>query len=219
MTSAEAYKRFLLKINKNDTNEGINILPSHFVLLYNTERLLWLGDTLKNESDNIKIDRIQELIVTDEELSLSSKKDDSVNFTIPTELYRYVSSYTIADKGFCTGLKLYNFEKKPSNKTAFLADAFSKPSFDFEEVPVILGSNNLQVFFDDFEVKKAFLTYYRNPAKIDLPGYTGFDGQPSTNINPDLSDENVDEINEEVIRQYQDAEGMQYAKDRIQSEP
>ena len=223
MTSLEIYKRFLLKINKNDSNEGINVLKSHFVLIFNTERLVWLGEKLRDNSDNYKLDRLQELVSTDVVLPLNKKHESSVDFTLPADLYRYISSYSIADQENCKGKKIFNFEQNTLNLTAVLADAFSRPSFKFEETPCIQKSGTLKVYFEDFKINSVLLSYYRTPKPIDIIGYIQIDGTPSVNSETDLSDENIDEVLNrmavEVLREYQDGEGIQLAKDRIVSEP
>jgi hypothetical protein len=44
MTSVEAFKRFQLKINKNDTNTDVDINRGEFVLLYNEQKDVWLRE-------------------------------------------------------------------------------------------------------------------------------------------------------------------------------
>lgn len=223
MTSREIYKRFLLKINKNDSNDGVNVLPSHFVLMFNTESLAWLGTKLRDDSDNWKLDHLQELVSTDVQLPVQKTHNDSVDFTLPGDLYRYISSYSIASQDKCKGRKIFNFDKNTLNLTAVLADAMSRPSFKFEETPCIQKSGTLKVYFEDFKIDSVFLSYYRQPKPIDIAGYRKLDGSPSVDADTDLSDENIDEVLNrmavEVLREYQDGEGFQLAKDRIASEP
>ena len=70
MKSTEIYKRFLIKVNKNDSNDGINILPSIFVLMFNSEAIRWLSETLDTDGDNIKLDTLDRLLETDVEFNL-----------------------------------------------------------------------------------------------------------------------------------------------------
>lgn len=223
MTSREIYKRFLLKINKNDSNDGVNILPSHFVLLFNTQRLVWLGERLRDDADNAKLDRLQELVSTDVQLPVKKEHDSSVDFTLPEDLYRYISSYSLASQDKCKKRKIFNFEQNTLNLTAVLADAFNRPNFKFEETPCIQKSGTLKVYFEDFKIESVFLSYYRQPKAIDIAGYRKIDGSASVDADTDLSDENIDEVLNriavEVLREYQDGEGFQLAKDRIAVEP
>jgi hypothetical protein len=220
MKSNEIYKRFLLKINKNDSNDGVNILPSHFVLMFNSEALRWLSDKLDKDGDNIKLDHLDKLLQPDVEVDFFKKYEDSVEFTLPEDFYRHASSFSIADQGTCKGAKIFNFEKKSLGFTAVLADDFSKPQFDFEETVFLITQNRIRVYTGDFTISKVFVTYYRTPTQIDIAGYTRIDGSPSTDIDSELLLDNIDEIIDrvatEVNRQFQDGEGFQFAKEREQ---
>lgn len=223
MTTQEIYKRFLLDINKNDTNEGISILPSHFVLLFNTEALRWLSEKLSEDADNQKIDHLNELLETDVKLTKVKEYEDSIEFQLPDTFHWYASSYSKADRGECKGVKIFNFEKKPLGFIATLADDFSRPSFDYQETPFVISKNKMKVYFDDFTIKTVYASFYRKPKKLDMAGYEHFDGTPSADVDTDLSDESIDEVitrlTAKVTAQYQDAERFQYAKERIVSEP
>jgi hypothetical protein len=218
MKSTEIYKRFLLKINKNDSNDGINILPAHFVLMFNSEALKWLNDKLDKDADNIKLDHLDKLLEADVEVEIFKEYDDSVEFNLPENFHRHASSFSIADKGECKGVKIFNFEKKSLGFTATLADDFSKPQFDYEETVFLISKNRIKVYTDDFKIRKVFVTYYKTPIAIDMAGYTRIDGTPSENIDSELSLENIDEILDRMAtesnRQFENAEGFQFSKER-----
>jgi hypothetical protein len=221
MTSREIYKRFLLKINKNDSNDGIAILPSHFILLFNTEAVRWLGEKLKG--DTIGLDQLDTMLEPNVELKLVKKYDDSYEFQLPDNFYRHASSFSIVNRGNCKGVKIFNFDKKAPGLTSILADDFNSPQFDFEETPFIITHNKMKIFYDDFEIKKVFSTYYRVPTLIDIAGYEHLDGTPSTDIDSDLVPDSIDEVLNrvavEVNRQYQDNESVALRKDAINTEP
>lgn len=223
MKSQEIYKRFLLDINKNDTNEGISILPSHFVLLFNTEAVRWLSEKLSDDADNQKLEHINELLEVDVKLNKVKEYDDSVEFQLPEDFQWHASSYSLADRGECKGVKIFNFDKKPLGFIATLADDFSRPNFDYQETPFIISKNKMKVYLDDFTIKNVYATFYRKPKKLDLAGYEKIDGSPSVDQDTDLSDENIDEVLTRLVAkvtaQYQDAERFQLAKERIITEP
>lgn len=223
MTSKEAYKRFLLKLNKNDSNEGVNILPSHFVLMFNTERLRWFGEFFNESSDNWELSTISDFLEVDKLLTKVHTFEDSLVFAVPDNLYREASSYSLCDKGECKNIKVYNFEKKPLGFHTILADDFSGPQFDFEETPFIFEKEGMRVYFKDFTIKKVYLSYYREPLAIDIEGYEKIDGSPSTDIDTDLDDTFIDEILDrmvaEVSGQTKDGERFQFVKERISTEP
>lgn len=223
MNSREIYKRFLLKINKNDTNDGISILPSLFVLIFNNERFRWLGEYLKNNGDNIKLDRLDGLLESDVPLVQFQVGDGWVEYTLPDNFYRHSSSYALVNKGNCTNIPFFYFEKKSLGFSANLADDSTKAHFEYEEGPCLFTNGKVKVYTDDFIIVKLLTSFYRVPNAIDIEGYTKIDGSASTNIDSELSDDNVDEIINrvamEVIREYQDDDAAQFAKDRIGTEP
>lgn len=222
MKSVEIYKRFLLKINRNDSNEGTNFLKSHFVILFNIESDKYVIERLNDSGDTINLDDLDSLLVPDVQLTKLTTKNNWIEFKLPDNFRRHASSYSLADKDDCTGIKLYNFDKKSLTLTSILADKFSGPSFEFEEVPFIITDNKMRIYFDSFVIKKCFSTYYKAPDKIDIEGYTDFDGNPSTNIDSSLPDVIIDDILNrmavEVRRQSKDSEGFQFDKERVNSE-
>lgn len=222
MKSIEAYKRFLLKANKNDTNEGVSIPVSHFVLMFNEYSIVWLYERLKAENDNFDINDLEFLLKTDVEAPVANRTDQYIEAILPTDLLRYRASYSLADKGACIAVKLFNYDKNAANLNPTLQDAATGPNFDYEETPCILSEGKVKIFYDDFEIKKVLVTYYRRPNIIDIAGYTRFDGSPSEDIDPEFPDENVNEIINRVVleleREIRDGEGFPLSKDRVQSE-
>lgn len=220
-TAYEAYKRFLLKINKNDTNSNINISKAEFVLLYKEQKRVWLNDKLTQDSDNIKINHLAELLIKDKELVKSSNDNNSTSFILPENYFLFDSSYSLANKGQCQR-PIINWLVKSKNINVLLQDSNSSPSFEYEETICILSEKKLVIYKTDFEIQKAYLSYYREPIDIDLEGYEKLDGTPSTTINPDIEDQNLEEILNrcamEVVRNYENQEAAQMAKDRIASE-
>jgi len=223
MTSKEIYKRFLLEMNKNDSNEGANILVSHFVLLFNTERLRWLSEFFNDDSDNWKLTTIDNLLEIDMLLKKVKTYEDSVEFEIPSNFFRQSSSFSIADKDNCKGKKIFNFEKKALGFQTTLADDFSAPQFDYEETPYVITKKKLRVYFKDFTIKKAYLSFYREPKPIDISGYIKIDGSESTDLDTDLTDEQIDSVIERVVKRVSgkigDIEKHQIANERISTEP
>lgn len=223
MNSKEIYKRFLLKLNKNDTNDGINILASVFVLIFNTEAVRWLGEQFNEKADNWKLSQLDNLLEVDVNLNKVKKYDDSVEFQLPDDFYRHASSYSIVDKGNCKGLKVFNFEKKALGFNTNIADDFSGPQVEYQETPFQITKNKMKIYFDDFEIKRVYASYYKLPKLIDIAGYEHIDGSISSDIDtdliPDQIDEILDRVVEEVTGNYQDSERLQYVKEKITTEP
>lgn len=210
-------------INKNDSNNGVNILPSHFVLLFNAETARWLAEELKKDEDNIDVNMIQFLLLTDFPVLPVNKQKEFIEFAMPPDFFQLYGSYSYASRGPCTGVKIWNFEKKPGNLIPILQDVDTKPSFDYEEAPFIIGGDKLKIYFEeDCVLGDTYINYYRLPIPIDMEGYINFQGNESTNVDPELDDFNLIQIlgrlASEIARQVKDGEALQFDQDRTQKE-
>lgn len=222
MTSREAYKRTLLKANKNDTNEGIYIPIGNFVLMFNEAVYVWYAKALTAYNDNFNINELEYLLKVNIEAPIINKTDEYVEAQLPTDVFRYRASYSLADRGSCTGVRVFNYDKNAANLNPILQDAATGPNFDYEETPCILSEGKLKIYYDDFSINQVLVTYYRKPKQIDIAGYTRIDGSPSTDVDPEFPDEHVNQIINilvtEIERQSRDGDGFQFAKDRENSE-
>lgn len=221
MTSNEVYKRFTIKVNGNDTNEGVDIPRGVFVLMFHTESLRWLREKLLD--DSVRLDGLDSLLITEFTIVKFKKFENSIEADLPADYARDASSYVRADKGNCKNRKLYAFEKKALGFNAIIGDDYSGPQFDYEETPFFITKNRMKVYFDDFKITKLVLNYYKKPVKLDLSGYIKEDGSNSANQDTDLSDDNIEEILNrmvlEVTGNSRDLERTQFAKDKITTEP
>ena len=212
-------------VNKNDTNEGVNITPGHFVLLFNAEMLSWLAEELKKDEDNIDVNLIELLYLSDFPVlssGVADKKLKFIEFSLPVDFFQVYGGYSFADRGECKDNIIWLWERKPGDTIAVRSDEGSKPSFDYQEAPFTTGADKMKVYFDDFVIKKTYINYYRTPNNIDIEGYIHFNGDPSTNIDTELDDFNALQIlarvATELNRQAVDVEGLQLAKDRLTKE-
>lgn len=222
MTSIETFKRLLLKVNKNDTNTDIDISKGEFVLLFNEQSKRWLKTKLNEKENVIDVQDLAEIQVKFKPLDKLDENDSYAIFELPSNFFNYASSYSVCSSGTCKGIRVFNFPYKPLNENMLLGDLNSDPSLDFEETVVDLSEGKLFVFKKDFTVDQCFLNYYRSVIDIDIEGYTKLDGTRSTNIDPDIQDQYVDEVIDrcalEIIRRYENPDGFQLAKERIVTE-
>lgn len=220
MTSLESYKKFLLKVNKNDTNSNINISKGQYVLMYNEQKRNWLKIAIEKDQSSDLINYIEEILILGHPLEFKKDEFDRAVFEMPDNYFSYVSSRSLAVRGNCTD-RLMNWEIKPKNTNPLLIDEDNNPSFDYRETFVNLSKRGLEVYKTDFEIKTVFLDYYREPRDIDIEGYRRIDGTLSTNIDPDTDDENTEEIIDmcatEAQRNYQSSEQYQLAETRQQN--
>lgn len=219
MTSIEAYKRFLLKINKNDTNTNIKVNKGEFVLIFNEQARIWLADQIKKYSDTYEKNDVSSLLSYDNELEKVRDNESYSEFKLPNDYFDYESSYSIASRKDCKDRKLYNWDFKGKNRNVLERDENENPSFDYEETLINPSEDKLLVFKTDFEISKQYLTYFKEPNNIDIEGYIKFDGSRSTNIDSDLADYYVNQIINlcavEVDANYGNVEKFQLDKTKI----
>jgi hypothetical protein len=222
MTSTEAYKRLLLKVNKKDTNSDIDISKGEFVLLYNEQKDRWLGEKILEKQNRDDIFDLEAMQVKYKMLDRVDNRDTYTTFELPDNYFAYISSYSECSSGECGGVIVRHYPFKPKNENTLLENANFEPSVEFEETIVDLSDNKLFVYRKDFTVDKTFLNYYREVGKIDIVGYRKLDGSMSTDVDPDILDVYVDEILNrcaiEIIRRYENPSGFPLAKDRIATE-
>lgn len=218
MNVNEAYLKFIQKVNKNYTNDNIVVDRGRFVLLYNEVQNKFVEWVLeKRNEDDIR--DIQVLLVPDEELSLKNKILNHQDFELPKDFFSFSNIQVFARNKECSKAKLQAFEVKSENTEELLADVHNKPSFKFRETFYKIGSNTINVYVDDFDISKLYLTYYRYPRQIDIEGYLKIDKTQSINIDPEFDDKIVDRILSACAKEFnindENLQKVQFDKDRI----
>lgn len=219
MTIIEAYKRFQLKLNSLTNSDNVDISPGEFVLIYNEQQNKWYESKFKGRSSKFVLDDVQTLANRDFPLTLSSAQTDYIEFNLPDDYLDFITSYCITSRDTCTNRRTKAFQSMLTNKELLFNDYNSKPSFDYGETFLTVSSDKVQVYKTDFSVDSVFLTYYRYPKEVDIAGYTTVNQVASTNIDPELVDEYVNEILDwcaaDVDRTFKDTEAYQLSIDRL----
>ena len=222
MTSLEAYESYLSLVNKNSTNSNVKIPKGRFVQMFNREAKRLLQERLRQEASIDDKNELEFLLFTDIPLT---KVRDTVRyseFVLPTDNFKYETSYSLASKNDVKNRVLHNWDFKDKNTEVLLQDENYNPSFEFEETLVKLSSGKLLVYKSNFNVDEVYATYYKNPQDIDIRGYIKLDGIDSINLDPQFPDRITDQIISrcaiETIRSYENPDGFQLAKDRINTE-
>lgn len=219
MTSKQLYKNFEIKINRNDTNRNIKVNEGIFVKIFNEQAPLWLKDQIENNSSSDLKNDVAEFLVLDTPLQKDKDTENYSSFVLPSDFFKYGSSYTLAKKGDCTNRKLRNWDFKIKSRNAVEQDTNNSPSFEYEETLVNFAGNNILVFKTDFEVEKEFLSYYILPTEIDIAGYIKEDGSHSKDIDFNFTKFTANKIIDwcvlETIRIFENPDGYALSKERI----
>lgn len=220
MTPKDIYKSFQLKVNKNSTNNNIAVPIGVFVTLWNEQKRQWLDEKVKGKEDSNYIDDLEELLEVDVKLNSVKTFSNKDDFSLPSNFFRRVASYSIADKGDCKGKRITNWFAKPKDLEVLLLNSNYDPNFEWEESLAVLNKGKLSVYKKDFKIKNTYLTYYREPVDLDIEGWIHIDGTPSKDVMVDLDDLNIEEITNrtvvDVVSNYESGEQAQMAAARVQ---
>ena len=220
MIPIEVYKKFLLKLNKNDTITNIKVPKAQFVLMFNEQKRKWLDIAINRLESSSDIEDIEEVLQTDVKLTKVEDLDVKSDFLLPANFYKRVSSYSVASKGECKRSVIVNWFVKPKDLQVLLQNEHYKPSFEYQETLAIINNGKVSVYKDAFKVNEAYLTYYKNPKDINLAGFKQFDGTPSFDQEVDLSDSNTEHIIDltviEAAKNYESMEQLQAAVQALQ---
>lgn len=168
MKASETYDRYIIKSEKNGTNDNISTDKLRFAETYNEwqDRFTEYIYDMKNEDD---IRYIQSLLVPNKEIKRLKIERDHVSFKLPENYFDFSSAYALGSKGNCSGERIDLFyEIKDMERNFYLSDDFTSPSFEYREAPYMIGGNSVNVFNSDFSIDLLILSYYRYPKKLRL---------------------------------------------------
>lgn len=219
LTPIEIYNKFQLKVNKNDTNGNVKIPKGKFVEIFNEQKRNWLDEKAKVKESSDYIEDLEFLLETDiplKKLTSSTLKDD---FALPQNFFKRVSGYSLASRGVCKNVVLYNWFIKPKDVSVVLQNSNQHPSFDYQETVALINNSKVSVYKTDFNIDEMYLSYYREPLDIDIEGYIKADGSASTNIQIDLDKKSIEEIINlaalEAVRNTESIEQTNLAQSRV----
>ena len=213
------YIKFLLKINKGDTQFNISCDKARYVLLINECKNRWVEKHIKSK-DSILIESLQEIVET-VNYDSGIDKDSYIEYELKEDFYESISAQCTAEKNGCKK-KLFSREIKNQNKNFFEFDENLKPDFNFEWTFHTIQSNKLKVYKTDFNINKIVFSYYKVLPDFDVEGYTKIDGTLSTNTPLPLSQQYFDQITnlavEEFMRDFENINGLQIAQNRTNNQ-
>ena len=221
MKIEEAYIRFVDIVNRNLTNNNVNVDKIRFIFLFNSASIKYLSWILeKRNEDDIR--QIAPFLVLDSGLSVLEKQTQFDKFSLPKDYFDLANVSVFATKGNCINQKLFTFEAKSENTEELLSDENNKPSFEYRETFYLTASKSLIIYKDNFDIESAVLAYYRYPKKVDIDGYFKEDGKGSISVDPEFDDRAIEKILLIMAKDFTatngDATGFQINSARIASE-
>lgn len=194
MTIQDAYLEYKMKAEKNITNDGLSTDKGRFCMRFNEKQEVYLRNLLQNKgADDVRY--AEKFLTTGKPISYSSKTSETYNFNLPENFFDLGDIRGIVTKDNCKNQELYLYEVNPENYTEYLRNENTTPSFKWRESLYSLSENSVKVFYDDFEVNKILLSYYRYPQKIRLID----EDNPESNFNEDFPIEWDDKSTHRII--------------------
>lgn len=165
MTVEDAYVIYLNKSDKNITNDNVATDRGRFCILWNDKQIRYYRNLLQQKGlDDI---RYAETFLKSLRLADPEKKLETFNFTLPNDFFDLGNIRAKASKDKCKKQEIYLYETSPENYTEKLRDVNTSPSFLWRESLFTLSSNNISIFYNDFEIDELLLSYYRYPKNIE----------------------------------------------------
>jgi len=166
-TIEQVRERYLVKAEKNGTNDNITTDNYRFCLLFNESQNKFQTLHLQNRGvDDVRY--IQNFLVLDNKIPYSSKSEKKYDFKLPDNYFDLADVQAKAEKNNCQDI-ISLYEMRTENLNEVLQDEFTKPSFEWREAPFTVNSNNLSIYTDKtFKVNEILLNYYRYPNQIRL---------------------------------------------------
>lgn len=192
-TAEEAYERYIVKSEKNGTNNNLSTDRGRFVTLYNELKnrvtKWYLNNRQSNELHSIKV-----LLQDDKPIRPERPKHlDHFDFKLPKDFFQQSFVRAVGEKGKCTGQDIYLYEIKDEDRGSIMGDELYGPSFDYRESPYTFAKDTLKVYVEkDVTLEKIYLSYYKFPNKIGLLDpdnpESGFDPSKEIEFNDDVLD-------------------------------
>ena len=184
--------RFVMKAEKNGTNDSITTDNLRVCLLFNESQNKFITLHLQQRGiDDVRY--IQKFLVLDKKLSSSSKYQDKYDFKLPDDYFDLADVRAKAKKENCIDfVNLY--ELQTENLNELLQDEFCKPSFEWREVPYTVNSDNISFYTDNFSISEVLLNYYRYPNQIRLVNDENPESEFDKNFPIEWDDKSLDDI-------------------------
>lgn len=218
ITIDQAYLQFVNQVNRNLTNNNINVDKPRFVLLYNDVRNRYI-EWILNKRNEDAIRYVAPLLKPNVKLDKISEKHTYDDFKIPDDYFDLANLHIHANNASCKKIEMKAVEIKVEDVEEKYQDEFQKPSLSWRETFYHTADNKVLVYKKDFDIQEAFLSYYRYPKKVDIQGYIHQDGTASQNVNPELDEKAVGRIIIAMAKEFsainQDVQGYQIDNSRL----
>jgi hypothetical protein len=196
------------RLNKLDSQDYDNITCWQVVEAFNKAQVEWSRRQLHginivkegDEQSTRRKDDLQKLLI---QTPLGSvKKDLYYEGDIPQNYLQWKRVDIYAKKDCCDRRRMTVYLAEEGNLNQLLRDKSKQPNFEWAETFATLINDTVHLYTNnEFEVEDAYLTYYRQPIKIQIDGcsdpYTGITS--TTNVDCEFKDDIIELIIDEAV--------------------
>ena len=196
------------RLNKLDSQDYDNITCWQVVESFNKAQVEWVRRQLHginivkegDEQSTRRKDDLQKLLI--KEPLAAAKKDIYYEGNIPGDYLQWKRVDIYAKKDCCDSRRMTVYLAEEGNLNQLLRDKSKQPNFEWAETFATLINDTVHLYTNgEFEISEAFLTYYRQPVKIQVTGcsdpYTGITS--STEVECEFKDDIIELIIDEAV--------------------
>jgi len=196
------------RLNKLDSQDYDNITCWQVVEAFNKAQVEWSRRQLHginvvkegDEQSTRRKDDLQKLLIKTPLTSV--KKDLYYEGDVPVNYLQWKRVDIYAKKECCDKRRMTVYLAEEGNLNQLLRDKSKQPSFEWGETFATLINDTVHLYTNnEFEVEEAYLTYYRQPVKIQIDGcsdpYTGITS--TTNVDCEFKDDIIELIIDEAV--------------------
>src|SRR5699024_6858059 len=181
MTIQDSYLYFLNIVEKNSTNNNLNVDKPRFIEWFNYSISKYQEDVLKRGRRNDEIRELSPFLKMSDDLIEKESNDLFDIFYNPDNYFDLSSVLITAKKGACSVNDFILDEQQSENVHIKLTDENYKPSFKARETFYTLMDGGVAIYHNsDFKIDSARMLYYKPIPKVDISGYIKQDGSSST---------------------------------------
>ena len=207
MKIKEIYSQFRLLIEKNATNNKLNVDTGRFILLFNLTTKRFQNYILEKRNDD-SIRMLSPFLVLNKTLTESEKTETYATYAKPKDYFEFSNVTVRATKKNCVDKILLSHEIKSENVHQYLFDEFTKPSFLARETLYLMTEDGVTVYKDlDFDITKVELSYYKEIPEADIAGYKKMDGTQSQDIDTTIPENAIPIITMAMVKLFSMSSG------------
>lgn len=199
MTTRDSIVLFNQKLNRNNTNQNINIdVPRAVSFLCEAQNQVALH-VIRNERNSDNLDIVNALLRT-KPINRTKKEGATQYFKIPESFIRIENVEGIGRKNGCEA-KLRAIPIKTRNKTIYNTNKNYKSNWFFRDAFYNIAEQSVK-FEADFDIAKVIVEYYREPRRINVAGWLQSDNTMSVDVEWEFGDSFIHKVIERAVINY-----------------